>query len=86
MAATFNDAWQRARRGEYSGLFASEELYGRRYSGRQSGYKTMTRHKPTPLLKLQNKARADFHASNVRAHNGAIDKLELWARQARYGG
>jgi hypothetical protein len=52
MATTFNQAWVKAQRGEYSGLFASEELYGRRYSGRQSGYKTMLRHKPTPLERM----------------------------------
>ncbi len=44
------------------------------------------RHKITPLEALQNKARAEFHASNTRAHNIALDKLELWARRARYGG
>jgi hypothetical protein len=48
MATIFLQARAKAQRGDYSGLFASEELYGRRYSGKQNGYSTPHR-KLTPL-------------------------------------
>src|SRR6266702_6738693 len=71
MATTFNQAWAKAQCGDYSCLFASEELYGRRYSGKQSGYSRPHR-KLTPLEHVQRKTRAEFHASQSRAFNGAF--------------
>jgi hypothetical protein len=34
MARDFNSMWQQARHGERSGLFAAEDAYGQRFSGR----------------------------------------------------
>ncbi len=81
----FRQAWAKAQRGEYSGLFASEELYGMRSSPSHYG-KSRPRRRLTPLQALQNKAAAYAHASNTRAHNNALNNLEQWARKARYGG
>jgi hypothetical protein len=39
----------------------------------------------TPLQKAQNQAREMAHASNLRTINKAVEHLENWARQARYG-
>jgi hypothetical protein len=49
MVTTFSQAWAKAQLCDYSGLFASEDLYGRQYSGKQSGYSTPHR-KLTPHL------------------------------------
>jgi hypothetical protein len=48
MATIFSKAWAEAQRGDYSCLFASGELYKRRYSSKRSGYSTPHR-KLTPL-------------------------------------
>jgi hypothetical protein len=64
MATTFSQAWAKAQLCDYSGLFASEDLYERRYSGKQSGYST-PHLKLTPLEHLMSFSEFDACSSTL---------------------
>jgi hypothetical protein len=94
MARDFNALWQQARRGERSGLFAAENLYGMRYSGmhRDKGWTysgwgqkaSAIASSRTQLAKKSVETSRRIYETNRRM-NPLIDSLAQFAARSKRG-
>jgi hypothetical protein len=89
MARDFNTKWQQARRGERSGLFAAEDAYGQRFSGRHLskayGQKASSfASSPTQLAQTSLETVKRFSEANRRM-NALVDTLAAQAARSLRG-